>query len=268
MTQLRHRARKRFGQNFLRDRTIVARILRAAELTGKERVVEIGPGTGALTEGLLQRAGEVVVLELDRDLAAYWRQREHPRLRVVEGDALKLDWPAVFGPKTVKMVANLPYNISSPILFRIIEHRRLFTRLVLMFQKEVGERLLASPGGRDYGILSVFAQLWFDISRVCNVPPQAFRPAPRVDSLVLLFEPLAAPRVDVGWPELFERLVRGAFRQRRKTLRNALQAAGFAAVDLDHAFVQAGIEPTRRGETLTLEDFAGLTRALARRERP
>ncbi|TYO99632.1 dimethyladenosine transferase [Geothermobacter ehrlichii] len=268
MNQPRHRARKRFGQNFLRDQNIVARILQAAELAESDRVLEIGPGTGALTDGLLQLAGEVVVMELDRDLVAYWQQRRHPGLRVVSGDALRLDWSDILGREPVKMVANLPYNISSQILFRIIEHRRLFKRLVLMFQKEVGDRLLASPGSRDYGILSVFAQLWFDISRVCNVPPQAFRPAPRVDSVVLLFKPLGGPRVDVVRPELFDRLVRGAFRQRRKTLRNTLQSAGFVAADLDRAFELAGIEPTRRGETLSLEDFANLTRALARQEAP
>ncbi|RMF48004.1 MAG: 16S rRNA (adenine(1518)-N(6)/adenine(1519)-N(6))-dimethyltransferase RsmA [Deltaproteobacteria bacterium] len=259
MNQFRHRARKRFGQNFLRDQAIIARIFAAADIAPTDRVLEIGPGTGALTRGLLQKAAKVVVLELDRDLVARWQEDPAENLEVVAGDALALDWRQFAPMAPLKMVANLPYNISSQVLFRIIENRRLFSRLVLMFQKEVGDRLLAVPGTRDYGILSVCAQLWFDIRRVCHVPPQAFRPAPKVDSVVLLFEPLSEPRVQVADAALFDRLVRGAFRQRRKTLRNSLQGAGFSTERIDAALRLADIEPSRRGETLGLEDFARLT---------
>ncbi|RME37620.1 MAG: 16S rRNA (adenine(1518)-N(6)/adenine(1519)-N(6))-dimethyltransferase RsmA [Deltaproteobacteria bacterium] len=259
MNTFRHQPRKRFGQNFLRDQAVIARIFAAADIGSGDCVLEIGPGTGALTRGLLQRAHKVVIMELDRDLVAFWRQDPAENLEVLAGDALTIDWNRLAPLAPLKLVANLPYNISSQILFRIIENRRLFSRLVLMFQKEVGDRLLAEPGTRHYGILSVCAQLWFNIRRVCHVPPQAFRPAPKVDSTVLLFEPLGSPRVEVQDFELFDRLVRGAFRQRRKTLRNSLMGAGFAAEHIDAALAAAGIDPTRRGETLTLDEFSQLT---------
>ncbi|ORJ61597.1 16S rRNA (adenine(1518)-N(6)/adenine(1519)-N(6))-dimethyltransferase RsmA [Geothermobacter hydrogeniphilus] len=257
-----HRAKKRFGQNFLRDRHVVGEILAAAEITATDRVLEIGPGLGALTDGLLRAAGEVLIMELDRDLLQRWQQRPEPNLRVLAGDALKLDWPQLLEPAPVKLVANLPYNISSQVIFKILDHRQLFSRLVLMFQKEVGERLRAAPGCRDYGILSVLCRQWFDIRRVVKVPPQAFRPAPKVDSVVLRFDPLPEPRVVVDQPELFLRVVKGAFVQRRKTLRNSLLAAGFEAGVLDAALQRSDILPTRRGETLELEEFARLTRNL------
>jgi len=257
-----HRAKKQFGQNFLRDRHIIAEIITAAEVASGDRVLEIGPGLGALTEELLNRAGEVMIMELDRDLLQRWQQRRDGNLKVIAGDALKLDWPRFLEPGPVKLVSNLPYNISSQVVFKILEHRQLFSRLVLMFQKEVGERLRAEPGTRDYGILSVLCRQWFDIRRVVKVPPQAFRPAPKVDSVVLRFDPLPAARVDIADPDFFLRVVKGAFAQRRKTLRNSMLGAGFASAALDAALEASDIQPTRRGETLDLEEFALLTRNL------
>ncbi len=258
-----HRAKKRFGQNFLRDRHVIEQILSAADISADDCVLEIGPGLGALTEDLLRLSGQLLLMELDRDLVKRWQDRSEPNLKVIAGDALKLDWPQLLIPSPVKLVSNLPYNISSQVVFKVLEHRQLFSRLVLMFQKEVGERLRADPGTRDYGILSVLCRNWFDISRVVKVPPQAFKPAPKVDSVVLRFDPLSAPRVEVADPDLFLRVVKGAFTPRRKTLRNSMLGSGFEAEELDTALQQSQILPTRRGETLELEEFALLTENLA-----
>lgn len=259
------RKKKRFGQNFLRDRHIVAEILNAAAIGPEDRVLEIGPGLGALTGDLLARAAEVHIIEVDPELIEHWQRQSHPRLQLHAGDALTLDWSALLSHPPYKLAANLPYNISTPILFRMIEQRHLFSRLVLMFQKEVGERLCAPPGGKDYGILSVFCQLWFDVRKVTNVPPGAFSPPPKVDSIVVQLDPLPQPRVDPGDEGLFRRVVRGAFGQRRKTLRNALNGAGFPPAEIDAALLTAGIDPQRRGETLSLEEFSRLSRAFPTR---
>ena len=257
-----HRPKKRYGQNFLRDQSVVDKILAAADIAPRERLLEIGPGLGALTDRLLERSAEVTAMEVDRDLAAALVARDDPKLRVVEGDCLDLEWGRLLTGPPYKLVANLPYNISSQVLFRVLDHRRLFSRLVLMFQKEVGDRLCAAPGTSDYGILSVFCQLWFDIERVTVVPPGAFYPPPRVYSVVLRFSPLAAPRVTVDDEAFFRRVVKGAFAQRRKTLRNALGGAGFDFATIDRALAACGIAAGRRGETLGLAEFAALANVL------
>ncbi len=260
-----HRPKKRFGQNFLRDSGIVRKILDAAELQEQDRVLEIGPGLGALTDHLLAKARQVLVMEVDRDLAARLQARPEPNLEVHQGDTLRIDWAAVLVNPPYKLVANLPYNISSQVLFKVLDHRPLFNRLVLMFQKEVGDRLAAVPGTKDYGILSVLCQLWFDIRRVTLVPPGAFFPPPKVNSVVLAFTPLAAPRVPVMDEVFFRRVVKGAFAQRRKTLRNTLSGAGFGGEGLDQALRAADIDSGRRGETLSLEEFARLSDELQKR---
>jgi 16S rRNA (adenine1518-N6/adenine1519-N6)-dimethyltransferase len=257
-----YRPKKRFGQNFLRDPSVVSRILAAADLSSTARVLEIGPGLGALTNRLLERAGEVTVFEIDRDLATELAALAHPRLKVHTGDALEFDWAALLPAPPYRLVANLPYNISSQILFKILDHRPLFDRLVLMFQKEVGDRLCAVPATADYGILSVLCQPWYDIRRVALVPPGAFFPPPKVVSSVLQFTPLAVPRVTVTDERFFRRVVKGAFGQRRKTLRNALLGAGFDPVPVDTALLRGGIDPVRRGETLSLAEFARLATLL------
>jgi len=253
-----HQPRKRFGQNFLKDGRVVDRILAAADLHADDRVVEIGPGLGALTDRMLGRSAGVTVMEVDRDLGGRLQERSDPRLRVHIGDALRMDWPAILPDPPYKLVANLPYNISSQVLFKVLDHRERFSRLVLMFQKEVGDRLCASPGSRDYGVLSVLCQVWFDIRRVVTVPPGAFFPPPKVHSAVLVFDALPAPRVAIRDEGFFRRVVKGAFAQRRKTLRNALCGAGFAPPDVDRALAASGIDPGRRGETLSLEEFSSL----------
>lgn len=259
---MEHRPKKCFGQNFLRDRQVVERIIAAAQLQPSDRVLEIGPGLGVLTDRMLPLVREVVVVEVDRDLAAALRARPAKNLTVHEGDVLSLPWESLLPVPPYKLVANLPYNISSQILFRMLGHRHRFGRLVLMFQKEVGDRLAAAPGTKDYGILSVFCQLWFDIRRVTLVPPGAFYPPPKVTSAVLSFEPLLRPRVEIDDEDFFRRVVKGAFAQRRKTLRNSLLGSGFDATAVEAALDATAIDPVRRGETLSLEDFARLARAL------
>lgn len=260
---LDHRPNKRFGQNFLRDPQIVARILAAAALTPADRVLEIGPGLGALTDRLLPVCRQVVVMELDHPLVERWRARTEPNLQVCAGDAVRLDWPALLPEPPYKLVANLPYNISSQIVFKLLDHRALFSGAVLMFQKEVADRLCAAPGGKDYGILSVLCQLYFDLQRVVVVPPGAFTPPPKVYSAVLALTPLAQPRVAVQDAALLRRVVKGAFGQRRKTLRNALTGAGFDDAAVALALQGAQLDGQRRGETLTLGEFARLSDAFS-----
>ena len=257
-----HPPRKRFGQNFLRDQHVLDRIVNAAELQEGDRILEIGPGAGALTNRLLETGLPVLAIEIDRDLGAALQDRIDKNLSVVVGDVMRMDWAELLLDPPYKLIANLPYNISSQILFRVLEHRRLFQRLVLMFQKEVGERLIAEAGSRNYGILSVLMQAWFEIDWVVKVPPKAFYPPPKVDSVVLSLTPLTEPRIELHDAELFRQLVRGAFAQRRKTLRNSLLGAGWQAEQIDRAFALADIDCRRRGETLTLEEFGRLTNVL------
>jgi 16S rRNA (adenine1518-N6/adenine1519-N6)-dimethyltransferase len=259
---------KSLGQNFLVDRNIIDKIIRCADIGPDDAVLEIGPGRGALTEQLAERAGRLVVVEYDHVLAAGLaeRYRDDPRVTVVDGDILAIDLASVLAeaPCGWKVVANLPYNISSPVLFRLMEYRALFSRLVLMLQKEVGERLVASAGCSDYGVTTLLLGLWFDMRREIIVPPTCFHPRPKVDSVVVSFVPLPRPRVEVGSEELFRRVVKGAFAMRRKTLSNCLKAAELATPDeLGRVLAECGIDGQRRGETLTLEEFASLSRRLA-----
>jgi 16S rRNA (adenine1518-N6/adenine1519-N6)-dimethyltransferase len=258
-----HRPRKRFGQNFLRDQHVLDRILAAADLQDDDRILEIGPGLGALTSRLLATGLPVLAVEIDRDLGAALQNRDEKNLDVVIGDVLRLDWADLLRNPPYKLIANLPYNISSQVLFKVLDHRHAFRRLVLMFQKEVGDRLMAEEGTRNYGILSALIQPWFQITRVVKVSPGAFHPPPKVDSVVLCIEPLSKPRLALHDEALYRKLVRGAFGQRRKTLRNSLLGSGWAAEQIDPAFSEAGIDPGRRGETLKLEEFGSLANILS-----
>lgn len=262
---------KSLGQNFLVDRNIIDKIIRSAAIDPQDAVLEIGPGRGALTELLAQRAGRLTVVEYDHVLAAGLREqyRDDPRVTVVDADILAVDLAdlLVDMPGGWKVVANLPYNISSPVLFRLMEQRSRFSRLVLMLQKEVGDRLVASANCADYGVTTLLLGLWFDMRREFIVPPGCFHPRPKVDSVVVSFVPLAKPRVDVGDEEMFRRVVKGAFAMRRKTLSNCLKAAKLATPDeLGHLLDVCGIDGQRRGETLCLEEFAALSRCLTDKE--
>jgi 16S rRNA (adenine1518-N6/adenine1519-N6)-dimethyltransferase len=258
-----HRPRKRFGQNVLRDKHVLDRIIAAADIQPDDRILEIGPGLGALTERLLATGQPVFAVEIDRDLGAALQARNEQNLEVKIGDVLRLDWQALLQNPPYKLVANLPYNISSQVLFKALDHRHAFRCLVLMFQKEVGDRLVAEEGSRDYGILSVLMQTWFQIDRVAKVPPGAFSPPPKVDSVVLCLKPLQVPRLTLNDETLYRKLVRGAFAQRRKTLRNSLLGSGWSAEQVDEALCETEIDPRRRGETLKIEEFGVLANILS-----
>ena len=257
-----HRPRKRFGQNFLHDQNIIANIIEAANLNAEDNVLEIGPGRGALTDKILPVVKTLNIIEIDRDLAQDFAARDSAKLTVHVGDALRLDWSPALPDSNCKLIANLPYNISSQILFKMIENRRNIAQMILMFQKEVGDRLRAVPSTKEYGALTIMCQLWFEVSRVTLVPPTAFKPAPKVMSEVLSFTRRAAPLVAIDDLTYFKRVVKGAFVQRRKTLRNCLVATGFEASTVDDAAQLAGIDMKRRGETLTIDEFAILAQQL------
>jgi 16S rRNA (adenine1518-N6/adenine1519-N6)-dimethyltransferase len=253
-----HRARRRFGQNFLADPHYVARILDAVDPRPGDHVVEIGPGLGALTADLIARAGHIDAIEIDRDLAARLRATFAPeRLTLHEGDALAFDFARL--PAPLRIVGNLPYNVSTPLLFHLAAFAPRLADLHVMLQREVVARMAAVPGTPDYGRLTVMLQARFRVARLFVIPPGAFRPAPRVDSAFARLVPLGAAEAPrIADEALFARIVAAAFGQRRKTLRNALAGA------CDEArFAAAGVSPSARGETLAVADFARLANALA-----
>jgi len=252
----RHVARKRFGQHFLVDAGVVDAIVRAIGPRPGERLVEIGPGLGALTGPLAERCDRLTVIELDRDLAARLRRRAD--LEVVEADVLAVDFGALAAAAggTLRVVGNLPYNISTPILFHLLEHAASVVDQHFMLQKEVVERMVARPGGRDYGRLSVMLQWRYAMESVLDVPPGAFDPPPRVDSAVVRMRPLA-PAADVD-AALLGTLVGVAFSQRRKLLRNTL-GPWLAERGCGHAF-----DLQRRAEEVPVGEYLDLVRALRR----
>jgi 16S rRNA (adenine1518-N6/adenine1519-N6)-dimethyltransferase len=249
------RPRKRFGQHFLTDRHYLARIVAAIDPRPEDTMVEIGPGPGALTGELADRVGKLHVIEIDRDLAAGLRSRfAADRVVVHEGDVLEFDFGTLSAP--LRAVGNLPYNISTPILFHVAAHAARVRDGVFMLQKEVVERMVAAPGSAAYGRLSVMLQYRFAMESLFKVPPGAFTPPPKVDSALVRLAPLGDDRVRAKDEELFARVVAGAFSQRRKTLRNALRPLG-----LDEAFARSGIDLARRGETLSVAEFVALSDA-------
>lgn len=262
---------KRFGQNFLADRTHLLRVVAAADVTGTDRVFEIGPGAGTLTTELAQRAARVVAVELDRNLPPVLAEVLAPysNVSVVAGDALRLDLPAFLaehlGEPPYKTVANIPYNITSPLLVKLLEQKRLFTSVTLMVQKEVAERITAQPGGEAWGSLSVFARYYAEASVAGIVPRGAFFPPPKVDSAIVHLVPREHPPVEVPGDAEFFAVSRALFNQRRKTLSNALIGAspnGFERERVMDALAATGIDGGRRGETLQLGEIAALCRAL------
>lgn len=256
-----HQARRRFGQNFLHDPRVIARIADAIAPQPGERLVEIGPGQAALTRALVARAGHVTALEIDRDLAAWLRtQFTAHELTLIEGDALACDWRALAGAEqsALRIVGNLPYNISSPLLFALLPIADRVRDQHFMLQKEVVERMVALPGSRTYGRLSVMLQFRYRMARLFDVPRGAFNPPPQVTSSIVRMQPLPAadvPDVDFG---KFSQVVAAAFGQRRKTLRNALQAL----LDAE-AIAAAGVDPKARAETLGVAQFVALTDRLS-----
>ncbi|MBF0271465.1 MAG: 16S rRNA (adenine(1518)-N(6)/adenine(1519)-N(6))-dimethyltransferase RsmA [Magnetococcales bacterium] len=256
-------AKKRLGQHFLADSEVAREIVRASGVGPGDRVVEIGPGPGALTVWLLRAAGRVWAIELDAELLPVLMQRTAGlgELHVERTDALRVDYGALaetLGGE-LRIVANLPYNISTPLLMRFIDQRAAIVQMTLMVQTEVAERLYARPGTKAYGALSVPCGLWMEIEPVLHVPPGAFRPPPKVNSTVVRLTRRAAPLARVDDPGIFSQVVRAAFGQRRKVLANALRVMGDPARQW---LERAEIDPERRGETLSIPEFARLANVI------
>jgi 16S rRNA (adenine1518-N6/adenine1519-N6)-dimethyltransferase len=251
-----HRPRKRFGQNFLHDHSVIERILAFVNPQPGQRLVEIGPGQGALTKGLLQRAGELDAVELDRDLLQPLRQTCAPlgELRLHNADALAFDFRQLAeGGGKLRLVGNLPYNISTPLLFHLLEQIEGIDDMHFMLQKEVVDRMASGPGTKVYGRLSVMLQISCEVTSLFNIGPESFDPPPKIDSSVVRLKPLAVPLVERAQLPAFSRFVAQVFGQRRKTLRNNLKglvAAGQIAA--------VGIDPGCRGETLAVADLIRL----------
>jgi 16S rRNA (adenine1518-N6/adenine1519-N6)-dimethyltransferase len=258
------RAKKSWGQNFLGDEAILDDIARLAAPRPGTRVVELGAGLGHLTARLLARGALVTAVERDRDMARVLSGELGDRVTLLEADAARLDYAALAAGAPLTVVGNLPYHLTSPILFGLLDQVAHVGRAVFLLQREVAERLAASPGEKDWGVLSVFLQREADVSVERIVPPGAFFPPPKVHSAVIhvAFRP-PAPAAAVADPARFRRLVKAGFAQRRKTLGNALKAGKVAPAEaLAAALAAAGVDPARRGETLTIEEWAALDRAL------
>lgn len=260
LRELEQRARRRFGQNFLSNPDAVQRILDAAAITPGERVLEIGPGLGVLTEGLLAAGADLRCIEIDRDLAAGLRQL-WPELSLFEGDAMRAPLQEICPGSGWKVVANLPYNVATPLLLRLLALPGTFSSMVLMFQREVGDRIQAGADHSARGSLSVQVQARARVRTLIHLPPGAFHPPPKVHSVVLGFELLPEPDVGAVGPITFDRTVRLGFQHRRKTLLNSL-TSGMMREDAQRACTTADIDSRRRAETLTLDEWRRLAQAI------
>ena len=256
---------KKLGQNFLIKRGIVDEIVHAAELTVGEPVLEVGPGIGTLTQGLAQSGADVTAIELDRRLLEVLDTTlaSYDNVRIIHGDVLKLDVPTIMNHKPFKVVANLPYYITTPIIMSLLESKLPIERLVVMVQKEVALRMIAKPGTKDYGALSVAVQYYTEPDIVLDVPPKSFLPAPAVTSSVIRCILRDKPPVDVIDEKLFFRVVKAGFAQRRKTFSNTMKTTGLTRDRIEELLAKANIDGQRRGETFTLQEFADVANAWA-----
>jgi 16S rRNA (adenine1518-N6/adenine1519-N6)-dimethyltransferase len=256
---LKLRPKKGLGQNFLVDDNISQAIVHAADLTPNDKVLEIGPGLGSLTVLLLEQAKKLWAIEQDERMLSILKKRcaDIGELQIEKSDALKFDYTKlaqdIGGP--LRIVANLPYNISTPLLFILLEHRLAIKDMTLMFQKEVAQRIAAQPNSKAYGTLSVQCAMWTTVKKVIDVPPESFMPKPKVDSMVIHLTIRDKPCAKLNDPAFFTKVVRAAFGQRRKTLNNALKTLNPSPKDW---LLKADIDPKRRGETLSVLEFAHL----------
>lgn len=264
-------ARKRFGQNFLVDRNIVNRVLDAADIRPGDAVIEIGPGAGTLTEGISKRGARVSAIEIDRKLIPVLAEvmAGQSDVEIVNADFLDLDLSKFIAErvdgKKVKIIGNLPYYITSPIMAKMTEARERIEGSIVMVQREVADRLQASPGSRDYGSMSIFVQFHHEVEMVAHVSRNVFLPPPEVSSAVVRLTPRTQPPVEVPNEQVFFEVVHCAFGKRRKTLLNSLSgchALGLAKEDVARVLEETGIDPSLRAERLSLEDFARIARAL------
>ncbi|GAB6141736.1 16S rRNA (adenine(1518)-N(6)/adenine(1519)-N(6)) -dimethyltransferase RsmA [Methylosoma difficile] len=252
-----HTARKRFGQNFLHDHSIIYNIFSSIQASAGEHWVEIGPGLGALTEPLLKQKLNLDVVELDRDLVALLEKKfaAYDNLRIHSADALRFDFAALAAPgEKLRVIGNLPYNISTPLMFHLLDNAYCIEDMHFMLQKEVVDRICAEPGSKKYGRLSVMMQYYCDTEWLFDVPPESFDPAPQVTSAIVRLVPHKQPPVQIKDVKVLNRVVTEAFMQRRKTLRNALKK-----LISDEAINELGIDASLRAENITLEEFAKLS---------
>ncbi len=252
-----HQARKRFGQHFLHDQNVIRRIVEAIDPRPNEALIEIGPGLGALTRPLLERAGALEVIELDRDVIPHLQRScdGAGTLTIHSGDVLSMNLVTLASGRRLRVCGNLPYNISTPLLFHLLEARGVIVDMTFMLQKEVVMRMAAAPDCADYGRLTVMLSAYCTCTRLFDVGPGAFRPPPKVDSSIVRVVPHATPPFAIPDPARFATVVTAAFGQRRKTLRNSL--AGKVTAE---GFAECGIDSTRRAETLAPFEFAALAR--------
>lgn len=257
---IKHVARKRFGQNFLHDQYVINQILTHFRPLKGECIVEIGPGLGALTWPLLEQIDELNAIELDHDLVTRFKNdpRASGRLHLHQADALAFDFFSLAdNAHKLRIIGNLPYNISTPLLFHLLTYAPVIQDMVFMLQKEVVQRITAGPGGKNYGRLSVMLQAQCEVKKVLDVSPGAFSPPPKVDSTVVHLTPHTEPVVDIPNPDNFALLVKASFTQRRKTLRNNLKG-----ILTEKEIKETGVDPSVRAETLSLENFAALAKQI------
>ena len=265
--------RKRWGQHFLVDRNILNKIVQTAQIGKEDTVLEVGPGLGEMTLALARQARNVIAVEIDPKLVGILRNKTatSTNVEIIGKDILKVDFREIADRegRSIKVVANLPYQISTPLLFRFIEEREVFSTLTVMVQREVAERMVAPPGGKDYGPLSIFVQLFSELSIRFFVKPSAFFPPPNVDSAVIQMTWKERPTVGLEDEEWFRRVVRGCLGYRRKTLINALKHSGLVLPeDAEGRMEEVGIDSHRRPETLAIEEFATLAKVLKSPEFP
>ncbi len=259
--------KKRLGQHFLVDRNILNKMIRMAQVNENDVILEIGPGLGEMTIGLAKKVKKVVTIEIDPNLVEILKKKvmDYPNVEVVKGDILKMDFNRLLhhGKESMKVVANLPYQISTPLLFRFIESRQLFSTLTLMVQKEVAERMAAPSGRKEYGPLSIFVQMVSNLSILFFVKPTAFFPPPKVESAVIQISWKEKPTVELNDQEWFKKIVKGCFSYRRKTLINALKHSELPLQnDIELRIKEIGIDLRRRPETLSIQEFANLAEIL------
>ena len=263
---------KRFGQNFIVDENVLKTIINCSELSKDDYVLEIGPGLGVMTQVLCEKAGGVLAVEIDRELIPILKVSlfGYENFELINGDILKLNLKAIleenFGSSPVKVVANLPYYITTPIIMKLLEEDINIKSITVMVQKEVGERLCAAPGGKNYGALTVAVQYRCIPEKVLIVPPESFIPQPEIESMVVRLNFRDKPPVALKDEKMYFRVVKASFGQRRKTLLNALTAGnlGRSKEELKTVLLNSNIDENRRGETLSLEEFAGIANELSR----
>jgi 16S rRNA (adenine1518-N6/adenine1519-N6)-dimethyltransferase len=259
--------RKGLGQHFLVDRNILNKVVKTAQVGKEDIVLDVGPGLGEMTLALAREAKKVIAIEIDSKLVAILekKMRDHPNVEVVKSDILKVNFDQFLKKEgqPIKVVANLPYQISTPLLFRFIESKEVFSTFTLMLQREVAERLAAPPGRKEYGSLSVLTQSFFELSIRFFIKPSAFFPPPKVESAVVQMAWRETPLVETNDEEWFKRVVKACFGYRRKTLANALKHSGFTLPEsIEPKMERIGIDPRRRPETLTIQEFAKLASGL------